>query len=53
LVLLLAAVWLPALARLAGLALALDCALLGLNLIVAVRVYLGFKDRIHADAGDR
>jgi hypothetical protein len=53
LALLLAAVWLPVLARLAGLALALDCALLGINLIVAVRVYLGFKDRIHADAGDR
>jgi hypothetical protein len=48
LALLLAAVWLPALARIAGLAFVLDCALLGLNLLVAVRVYLGFKDRIPA-----
>jgi len=50
LALLLVAVWLPALARIAGLAFVLDCALLALNQVVAVRVYLGFKNRIHAGA---
>jgi hypothetical protein len=48
LALLLMAVWLPLLARLAGLAFALDCALLGWNLFAALRVYRGFKDRIHS-----
>lgn len=46
--LLLAAVWLPALTRLAGLVLALDCAWLGVNLLQAVRNYLGFRNRIRA-----
>jgi hypothetical protein len=50
LALLLMAVWLPLLARLAGLAFALDCALLGWNLFAAARVYRDFKDRIHPGA---
>jgi hypothetical protein len=48
--LLLGAVWWPAVARFAGLAFALDCALLGLNLLAAVRVYLDFKNRTRAGA---
>lgn len=43
LALLLLAVWVPLLARPAGLALAVDCAWLGLNLIGAVRVYRRFR----------
>jgi hypothetical protein len=50
LALLLAAVWLPLLARPAGLAFALDCAWLGVNLGSAVRVYLRFRNRIRAVA---
>lgn len=50
LLLLLAAIWLPVLARPAGLALMLDCAWLGANLVAAVRVYLRFRDRIRAGA---
>jgi hypothetical protein len=45
---LLAAVWLPLLARPAGLLFVLDCAWLGANLVMAVRVYRGFKNRIRA-----
>jgi hypothetical protein len=48
--LLLASVWIPELARLAGLALAVDCAWLGFNLLSAVRAYRGFRDRIRAAA---
>lgn len=48
LLLLLAAVWLPGLSRLAGLAFAASCAWLGWNLVAAVRRYLIFKDRIRA-----
>lgn len=48
LALLLMAVWLPLLARPAGLLFALDCAWLGANLVIAVRVYRGFKNRIRA-----
>lgn len=47
---LLMAVWLPVLARFAGLAFALDCAWLGFNLIAAMRVYFGFRNRIRAGA---
>jgi hypothetical protein len=50
LALLLAAVWLPALARPAGLAFMLDCGWLGINLVAGARVYLRFKDRIRAGA---
>lgn len=50
LALLLAAVWFPAVARLAGLAFALDCAWLAYNLILAVQAYRGFRDRIRAAA---
>lgn len=50
LLLLLAAVWLPWLARPAGLALAVTCAWLAVNLTRAVRSYLRFRDRIRADA---
>lgn len=53
LALLLAAVWLPALARPAGLAFALASAWLGWNLLGAVRVYARFRNRIRAAAGDR
>lgn len=45
---LLAAVWLPLLARPAGLLLAADCAWLGVNLIAAVRTYRTFRNRIRA-----
>lgn len=47
--LLLAAVWLPVLARPAGLAFALSCAWLGLNLAGAVRVYLRFKAKFQGE----
>lgn len=50
LALLLAAVWLPELARPAGLALALSSGWLGWNLVQVVRAYLRFKDRIRATA---
>ncbi len=50
LVLLLAAVWFPLLARPAGLAFALDCLWLAANLVTAVRVYRDFRDRIRAAA---
>lgn len=53
LALLLAAVWLPVLARPAGLLFALSSAWLGWNLFGAVRVYVRFKNRIRATAGDR
>jgi hypothetical protein len=49
-VLLLAAVWQPGLARLAGLALAASFAWLGWNLIGSVRRYQGFRDQIRAAA---
>ncbi len=52
LALLLAAVWLPALARPAGLAFALASAWLGYNLFGAVRVYTRFRNRIRASAED-
>jgi hypothetical protein len=45
-VLLLAAVWQPGLARLAGLAFAASCAWLGWNLAGAVRRYQNFRDQI-------
>ncbi len=48
LILLLASVGWPFLARPAGLAFALDCAWLGLNLVAAVRVFLAFRNRIRA-----
>ncbi len=51
--LLLAAVWLPALARPAGLAFVLANAWLGYNLFSAVRVFASFKNRIRASAADR
>jgi hypothetical protein len=41
--LLLGAVWLPLLARTAGLVFAFSCAWLGVNLVNALRVYLRFK----------
>lgn len=47
---LLAAVWLPVLARPAGLLFALACAWLGWNLFGAVRVYMRFRNRIRAAA---
>lgn len=53
LLLLLGAVWLPVLARPAGLLFALSCAWLGWNLIGAVQVYLRFRNRIRAGAADR
>jgi hypothetical protein len=53
LALLLAAVWLPVLARPAGLLFALASAWLGWNLIGAVRAYARFRNRIRAAAGDR
>ncbi len=52
-VLLLSAVWQPALARLAGLMFAASCAWLGWNLLVAVRRYLAFRDQIRAAASHR
>lgn len=48
--LLLAAVWAPVVARLAGLMLTADFLLLWLNLLGALRVYARFKDRIPASA---
>jgi hypothetical protein len=53
LALLLAAVWLPVLARPAGLLFALSSTWLGWNLIGAVRAYARFRNRIRAAAGDR
>jgi hypothetical protein len=50
LALLLAAVWLPDLARPAGLSLAFSCAWLGVNLVSALRVYWRFRNRIRAAA---
>ncbi len=50
LVLLLAAVWLPLLARPAGLVFAFACGWLGINLVGALRVYLRFKNQIRAAA---
>jgi hypothetical protein len=50
LLLLLAAVWLPGLAHLAGVAFAASSAWLGWNLIGAVRRYRMFKDQIRAVA---
>ncbi len=50
LVLLLAAVWLPVLARPAGLAFAMSCGWLGVNLVAALRVYWRFRNRIRAAA---
>jgi len=50
LLLLLAAVWLPGLARLAGLAFAASSAWLGWNLISAVQRYQIFRDQIRAVA---
>ena len=47
-VLLLAAVWQPELARLAGVAFAASCAWLGWNLVGAARRYQTFRDRIRA-----
>lgn len=44
--LLLAAVWEPGLARLAGVAFAASCAWLGRNLIVAIRNYQIFRDQL-------
>jgi hypothetical protein len=48
--LLLLAVWVPEVARVAGLALGIALAWLCLNLVRAVRAYLRFKDRIRAAA---
>ncbi|MCF8197219.1 MAG: hypothetical protein K9J42_00510 [Sulfuritalea sp.] len=48
--LLLAAVWQPNLARLAGVAFAASCAWLGWNLIGAIRNYQKFRDQIRANA---
>lgn len=50
LLLLLAAVWLPGLARLAGVAFAASSAWLGWNLISAVQRYQTFRDQIRASA---
>lgn len=50
LALLLLSVWLPLLARPAGLMFALACAWLGVNLVAAVRAYRNFRDRIRAAA---
>ncbi len=50
LALLLVAVWLPELARVAGLAFALNCAWLGINLAGSLRVYVDFTNRIRAGA---
>lgn len=48
--LLLLAVWIPLLARPAGLAMAVSCGWLGINLAKAVYIFRQFKDRIHANA---
>ena len=53
LLLLLAAVLLPGLSRLAGAAFAASCGWLGWNLVGSVRRYLDFRDRIRASALDR
>ena len=50
---LLAAVWLPALARPAGLLFLLSSAWLGWNLYAAAAIFRDFRNRIRADAGDR
>lgn len=50
LLLLLLSVWLPVLARAAGLVFAFACAWLAFNLAVVTRNYLVFKDRIRATA---
>lgn len=50
---LLAAVWVPMLARPAGLLFAAACAWLGWNLVGGVRTYLRFKDQIRADGACR
>lgn len=50
LALLLAAVWLPVLARPAGLVFAITCGWLGMNLVTALRVYWRFRNRIRAAA---
>lgn len=47
---LLAAVWVPAATRPAGLALAVDCAWLGANLLLVLRAWRDFRDRIRAAA---
>lgn len=46
--LLLAAVWLPSLARLAGIVFAVSCAWLGWNLALALQNYRRFRDQIRA-----
>jgi hypothetical protein len=48
--LLLAAVWEPALTRLAGAVFAVSCAWLGWNLVAAVRRYKTFRDQIRVSA---
>lgn len=48
--LLLAAIWVPGLARLAGVAFAVSCGWLGWNLVGAVGRYRGFRDQIRAAA---
>ena len=48
--LLLVAIWLPGLVRLAGVAFAASCAWLGWNLICAIRNYTLFRDQIRATA---
>ena len=53
LALLLAAVWVPVLARPAGLLFAASCAWLGWNLLGGARTYLRFKARIRADGACR
>lgn len=50
LALLLGSVWLPVLARPAGLAFAVACGWLGLNMLTAVRAYTRFRNRIRASA---
>jgi len=50
---LLAAVWLPALARPAGLLFLLSCTWLGWNLSAAAGILRDFRNRIRANAGDR
>jgi hypothetical protein len=50
LLLLLGSVWAPVLARPAGLAFAVACAWLGLNMLTAVRAYTRFRNRIRASA---
>ncbi len=52
-ILLLAALFWPALARPAGALFSVSCGWLGVNLIRAVRVYCGFRDRIAVSAASR